>query len=48
MALDTCHQVFYVSLRPLTKQQKEASIQYQVEQNIAFGIEKEVNSNDGK
>lgn len=42
MALDTCHQVFYVSLRPLTEQQKEASIQYQKEQNKAFGIEKEV------
>ena len=42
MALDTCHQVFYVSLRPLTEQQKEESIQYQLEQNKAFGIEKEV------
>jgi thymidylate synthase len=46
MALDTCHQVFYVSLRPLTEQQKEASIQYQKEQNIAFGIEKEVKALD--
>lgn len=46
MALDTCHQVFYVSLRPLTEQQKEASIQYQVEQNNAFGIEKEVKALD--
>lgn len=42
MALDTCHQVFYVSLRPLSEQQKEESIQYQLEQNKAFGIEKEV------
>lgn len=42
MALDTCHQVFYVSLRPLSEQQKEQSIQYQLEQNKAFGIEKEV------
>ena len=46
MALDTCHQVFYVSLRPLTEKQKEASIQYQKEQNIAFGIEKEVKALD--
>ena len=46
MALDTCHQVFYVSLRPLTEQQKEASIQYQKEQNKAFGIEKEVKALD--
>ena len=42
MALDTCHQVFYVSLRPLSEQQKEESIQYQLEQNKTFGIEKEV------
>nr|DAJ64621.1 MAG TPA: Thymidylate synthase [Caudoviricetes sp.] len=46
MALDTCHQVFYVSLRPLIEKQKEASIQYQVEQNKAFGIEKEVKALD--
>lgn len=46
MALDTCHQVFYVSLRPLTEKQKEASIQYQLEQNKAFGIEKEVKAFD--
>ena len=42
MALDTCHQVFYVSLRPLNEKQKEESVQYQLEQNKAFGIEKEV------
>lgn len=36
MALDTCHQVFYVSLRPLTKEQKEQSIQYQKDQFNAF------------
>lgn len=36
MALDTCHQVFYVSLRPLTEEQKKQSIQYQKDQFDAF------------
>ena len=36
MALDTCHQVFYVSLRPLTEEQKKQSIQYQKDQFNAF------------
>ncbi|MGN6746676.1 thymidylate synthase, partial [Neisseria sp. P0024.S002] len=36
MALDTCHQVFYVSLRPLTEEQKKQSVQYQKDQFNAF------------